>query len=483
MLILGIFIYFLILLMLFICLIFKYNIFSYKKIINKNKFSSIEIQKILYKIRNKEPILYTKKIDKIKLESAGINLNKPIFIEQAELISPSYAKNLWLAGQIQNFNLIIFYIENQPIKRLKTFFRKDAKFFNISDLSKDLKENLLKLNINHKEKQELDFKQINEIRLKNFKENFQKLVYFNNFYLETVLKNQDFNINIKQTYFKGEFFFVNAKIFNISITSKNFQIMFSKVFALEKFDYLVLNKEKDYYTIKSLFNEFKYFIFSSKKVKNIRLKKIRNSQKYNLKFELKQDQNENFSWIYIGKIPVHNILNLEFNELKKNDFKQIYYIILNKIKKQFNLKLNSSSRDINFYFNTYLPKRIVLENLKNIKPKNFLSENFDINDENFLNSISFKQLISMHKNKQLSAFEIYNFMSNKLLLQKNNFLYINKTELKNYELKLFFENKLKSIFVKSDIKKRLIIGDISYYNCQNISLKTLKDYDNFEVRI
>ena len=494
--------------MLSILLLFKYNLLFFKKTLNESRYSSIEIEKILSKVRNKEPLLYTKKIDKTKLESAGINLNKPIYVEQAKFISMKYAKNLWLAKQIQNFNLIIFYNESQSVEKLKTFFKNDAKFLNISDLSKDLKENLLKLNINHNEKQELDFKQINEIKPKNLKESFEKSVCFNDFCLEKVLKNQNFNLNIRQTYFKGEFFFINAEFSNTSTTLKNFQIMFSKVLSFERFDYLVLNKEKNYYLIKSLLNNFKCFLYSSEKIKNIRLIKIKNSQAYNLKceFELRaKDQNQKSFWIYIGKIPVHQILDLEFDELKKNAFEQIFNIILNKIKRQFNLKLNSLSRDINFYFNTYLPKRIILENLKNITPVNALNEVFktknnesssnDVfktrnnenseikNDESFLKTISFKQLISMHRSKQLSAYETYNLMSNKLLLQKDNFLYINKTELKNYELKLFFENKLKSIFVKSDIKKRLIIGDISYYNCQNISLKTLKDYDNFEVRI
>lgn len=472
--------------LLFINLLFKFDLLFFKKKLNESRFSPVEIESILNKVKNNQPLIYASKINKNIIESAGISLTKAIFVERAELLSINYAKSLWLAKQIYDFNLIIFYQTESSIEKFKNFFKNKVKFFNIADLSKSLKENLLKLNINHNEKNKLDLKTENMISLKG---NFQKSTIFKNYYLEQSFYNSDSNLNIKQTFHEGQYSFFNVSFF----TSKSLQIEYLKNFQLKHFDYLTLQKEKNLLQIKSIINNFEYYFYSSIKINKIFLNKIKNLNCYNLKckIELKLSKKEQKSfWFYFGKNPPTTALNLNSDEIQNISSEQVYFKILKKIEKRYNIKIISSDSVLNYYYNKYLPEKIILEGIKtNVQIDNYINfKNFNSNkilkySNDCLKTITFKQLISMYKSKQFSAFVIYKLMSDKLLLQKNDFIFINKTELKNYELKLFFENKTKSIIVKSDVEKKLIIDDISYYNCQNISLKTLKDYDFFEIRI
>lgn len=461
----------------------KHNLIFNKKL-NEGRFSAIAVENILNKVRNNQPLIYKSHINKKIVDSAGINLSKPIYIERAEFLTMNYAKNLWLSMQINNFNLIIFFQTSQSVEKFKNFFKKFAKFFNIADIAKPLKENLLKLNINHNQTGELDLKNQNEIQVKG---NFQTKTFFKDYCLEKTFLNCDYKLNIKQTFYNGLYVFFKID-FN---KTKSLQIEFSKTFQLNFFDYLNLQKEKNFYLIKSIINDFKYYFFSSQKIKKISLIKIKKSNFYNLKckFEIKKsEKSAKYFWLFLGKNLFSTSQIFTNSEFEKLVSDRTFSAINKKIEKYFNLKINSSYSVLNFYFNKYLPEKIILEGIINNIEINYNNDEFASilpakNGKDYLNSLTFKQLILMYKNKQLSASELYQIMWQKLLFQNDTSIFINKTELKNYELKLFFENKLKSIIVKSSTEKRLVIGNISYYNCRNISLSALKNYDSFEVRI
>ncbi|MDD4686114.1 MAG: hypothetical protein PHI76_02370 [Clostridia bacterium] len=450
----------------------KYDFF-FKKKTNESKFSCIGVSKILDKLRNNQPSTYTEKNYISLIEPTGIKLNKPIFLEYFDSLSMNYVKNLWLAKQIQNFNLIVFFNTENDINQYKAFFKDEAKFFNVVDIAKNLKEHLINLNINYERKQSIVLKKTDEIvPLRKFNEE----ITFENFCIKRKFTERKICLEINQTYYNGHYFFINVKS---ELEVKYFKLKFIKIIDINKFDYLNFQKKRNHYEIKSLINNFEWHFYSKAKIKNFKLSKIKNSNSYELSciLEIKIEKNsENFYCIYFGNDITENVLNLSDEYIKNS--------ILKKQERMFNLKIRSNDKKLNFYFNKYLPSQIILEGIKN-KYQGIINTNTIKNDDFFkLNKeITFYDLIKLHKKKALSSLKIYEIMFKKFLILKEKFIYINKTELANYELKLFFENELKTIYVKSGKRKKMIIGGINYYNCQNISNKILKEYDEFDLQM
>lgn len=293
---------------------------------------------------------------------------------------------------------------------------------------------------------------------------------FKNYFLKKQFIEKGFCLEISQTYYNGYYFFINTK----TILAKSIKLKFLKTINIDKLDYLNFSNKRNYYKIKSLINNFEWYFYSTTKIKNFKLSKIKNSNCYELSclLEINIDKSsENFHYIYFGNYKAEIILSAE----------QIKNSILKKQEKMFNLKIKSNNKKLNFYFNQYFPAQIILDAINNVKQKlNNLSD-----DEffKFYKETSFNNLIKLHKEKVLSSFETYQIMFKKFLILKENFIYINKTELANYELKLFFENELKTIYIKSGKRKKMIIDGINYYNCQNISNKILKKYDEFSLQM
>ena len=485
---------------------------SLKKVVIPSVFSSAKICEIGEKVKYNQLNIYTKKIDKSLIEATGIKLDKPIYIENLTNLNFNYAKDLWLAKKIYSFNLIVFYADEQNnFEILKNLFNLDAKFLNTNDLSKEIKENLYNLNINHNLYVNYNSMHCNQKSNNSKKPNlkkwhicekneikplgdFSKHTIFKNFYLDSIFENKNVALKVKQTFFYGAYYFFGIKIKNSKDKSvkdikfkkdQNVKILFTKIIHCNELEYFKICKEKKYFKIEGLLNKKNYFFYSSIKIAKIEIVKILHSKNYCLKciINSKRDWNEqnlesNFL-IYFGEKLPENFFNFDYTEL--------YYKILYCLRSSFSIKLKSDNNALNFYFNNYLPSKIITEG---IEGQTFLQK-CDLNSAldniyteneffNLLKKLSFDDLISFHKSKKISAILVYNLMKNKLFIQRNNFFYINKNELTNYELKLFIENKIKKIKIKTGDSKKIIIDDMTYHNCCNISIKTLINHQNFE---
>ncbi|MDD4816103.1 MAG: hypothetical protein PHQ62_03105 [Clostridia bacterium] len=410
------------------------------------------------KVRYQKPKIYAQKIDKKLVENSGIKLDKPLYVEKAKNINFDYAKSLWLAQKICPFSVVVFF-ENELSILAKKKFLSTAIFLKKSDLNITLKQNLLALNINIFEP--LFFENIarNSLQIlpsKNIETTFK------NYSLQKTFLGKNFCLNIGQTFFNGKFYFFN----NLIKYNKKIKIILKNIIKNNIFDYFLIKKIKFGYLFESVINKINYYFLSNKTIKNIKILPIKNSKNFCLIAEIFVDfslpQNQNFV-VYFGKE--------NFDIFTEN----LQGKIVGFIEKKFALQLETQDKKLEFYFNKFLPKQIILDS---ISCKNFdfvLPQNFE--EKN----LTFNQIIDLYKSKKISSIFCYNLIKNKLFTERENLIILNKNELANYRLKLFFENSIKKINVSESKQIKLIINDISYYNCKSISLQTLKENSNFDL--
>lgn len=319
----------------------KYDIFH-----SKYHFSQREVFKILDKVKFNLPDVNLKNFNKQILENSGLGFDKPFYVEQFRNLNFNYAKSLFLSQKIFPFNLIIFYNEKDKIEKFKLFL-KDAKFFSLQDMSKDLKEQIYNLNINLKTKQKHsqekeNFEEVNKQKMNKLSFKEYELISENKFVI------------LSQTYLDGNYYFFKNKIKN----TQNNYFLIKKILFFNDFNYLLINKIKNYFEIIELNSLKKSYVLCSEKIKNVSV--VRANIPNCFVLEIAIQTNKNFS-LYVGEnfVDINNE-GLEF-EVKE------------KLREKFSLKINSSNFKLNYFFNTYLPNQIILENIKGkILTKNFL---------------------------------------------------------------------------------------------------------------
>ena len=135
------------------------------------------------------------------------------------------------------------------------------------------------------------------------------------------------------------------------------------------------------------------------------------------------------------------------------------------LKKLFNIKIQTEDKALDNLFNHTLPRRIALSGIENFKGGDFALE----------------EILNLYKENKISSYECYQLLKNKFVLENKDSLEF-QPNLMNYKLKVFLENKVKTICASKGEKTCLNIDDVLYYNARTISKTALSKAKN-EVRI
>lgn len=355
-----------------------------------------------------------------------LDLTLPVYVE--DNISLCEAKILNKLKE--QFNLVIVSENQKLIKLIKNELknRENVYFFNKNNISKKLNENLNKININYpseKLKKDLSPKGFNYI----FNEKFS------DFCIEKRYENNDVLIEIKHNKC-----FLSA--YDVKITKKSNK----KINNLE-FNYIFDNLGLNYYLFKRLKNMViaknlltnKSFYFFSTAIENIAYSRViglkySNYPCINAVFPLK-----NFSFCYGNVKPTKNCFQENLKLLKD----------------LFSIKIETEDKKFNYFFNTYLKQRIVIEG--------FIGEKVEGDRE---------KIISGFKNKKLSAYQCYVSLRDLFFEEIDGRILFKENA--GYKLKCFFDDLEKTIQVERGENPHLKIDDVTYHNARVVSMRAIE---------
>lgn len=435
---------------------------KYKKFHKGSKFSQNEVAEILRKVRFNFPETYNRTPNLKNLKDSGIKIDCPIYVEDIQKITKSYLKNLWLAKKIFDFNLVIFYRDSFIPKPSYKKFLNGAKFLNLNYVNFKLKQDIFLLNINRQKVDTISYNYKDKIDIKNWKSDMTRL---NDFCLSKLFFDDKNFIEIKQTYFNGFYYFINIEKYN---NNKKIIILLKKIIKNIKNNYFLIKKIKNGYLINNYMFDKKYYFLTNLAIKNFRILRCFKDDSIEINAELfivkKSDNFPNY-FVYLGE--------------ENFDFfcSNISEEIIKKINEKFNIKIKTNVNKIDYFFNQFLPKKIILEKLTNF---NFTDK---INQITINNISSILEPLEYYKSKKISADCCYNLIKNSMFnWHKDSIVFSNKL-IKNFSLKMFYQDKIKNFEIYSSKQIKLIIGNIEYINCKAIPINVLKTEDDFIINL
>ena len=396
---------------------------------------------ILKCLNYNSPISYSK-IDIKLIKNCGIDVNYPIYIEHSP--RKEKLKKLIDVKRLYDYNLVIF-CKVSELKCYKKFRNIDKMYVLVErEISKSLKENLYKININYKTPKLKEYKEDEGFSFSglNLKEHFENFCLVKNYY------NQDFDININSAKYKYDSFKISLK--NKSKITRKITFKFVKLLNKEKLNYYNFSFKNKTIEAYNLLKGTKNFLYCSLKPKHIKYSLV-DGQLYSnqaciiVLFEITLKSNEEKS-IYICE-SCENCEDI-FNMYKNN--------ILS-LAKTFNLQINTQNKQLDSLFNVILPKKIIINGITACKYEH----------------LSICEAVDKYKENKISAFECYRHIKEAFLIEKcENFELLPNNM--NYSLKIFFENMSKNISVSHGEKAYLNIDDVLFYNTRIVSKSALK---------
>lgn len=431
---------------------------KYNKFHKKWKFSQNDINSILHKVKYNMPEIFDENLSIKILENSGLKINKSVYIENAKNLNFNYAKNLWLSQKICPFNLIIFFTNKDYILPYKKFL-KDAKFFCLSEVSAKLKSSIFNLNINQKKLANFVLKNESEITANKVPFVVKKC---KNFMLQSECEVCQNLVSLEQTFLNGNFYFFN----NITKNNKKIIILIKKIIKNNKNNYFLIKKVNNKYFLYNFSTKEKINILSNMPIKRVYLSKVKMSASYNINIQITMPQNLNKStsfFVYIGQENI-DLANINIKE-------KIFYLINN----YFNVKINTNNKKINYYFNNYLPQKIILDKINDKFCTRSMCQNLPNNLQNF------DEVLSLYKCKKIDAFEAYICIKNLLFSWQKNMLTFKSNLTKNYLLEMFINGMKKSFNISQSTTQKIVVGGVEYINCKSISKNLLEKENQFDV--
>lgn len=355
-----------------------------------------------------------------------LDLTLPVYVENnLDLSEAKIFKKIK-----EQFNLVIIFENAKLIKKIKNELknRENVYFLNKKFISKKLNENLNKININYP-----SGKLSKNLSPKGFNYIFNE--QYSDFHIKKTYENEDVLIEIK--YNKC---FLSA--YDVKITKKT-----NKKLNNLEFNYIFDDLGLNYYLFKRLKNTIiaknlltnDTFYFSATAIENVNYSRI-NGLKYsnfpciNAVFPLK-----NFSFCYGNVKPTKKCFQ-ENTKLLKN---------------LFSIKIETEDKKFNYFFNTYLKQRVVLEG--------FVGEKVVGEKE---------KIISGFKSKKLSAYQCYVSLRDLFFEEKDGRILFKDNA--GYKLKCFFDNLEKTVQVERGETPKLRIDDVTYFNARVVSMKAIE---------
>ena len=127
------------------------------------------------------------------------------------------------------------------------------------------------------------------------------------------------------------------------------------------------------------------------------------------------------------------------------------------LKKLFNIKIQTDDNKLNTLFNITLPRKIALSGVQNFNGGDY----------------SLNEILNKYKEGTLTDYACYNLLKQKFIIEKKESFEL-QPFLMNYKLKIFFEDKIKTIEARHGEKTCLSIDDVLYYNARSLSKSALK---------
>ncbi len=387
------------------------------------------LDQTLTRIRVNAPRLLSKNINLEVL--SGIDLSKPIFIFEDE--ERKKLKSFLLAKKFEAFTLIFISNKNFKNKPKELIFIQK----NIDNLEIIL--NLEKLNINYKQEKR------NKISVVHHEKKFNNLV------LEMSFEENGFCVKA-QKIFLGERF-VKTSIFNKN--NKNGRFCFDFFDFLSKNIYFFDYGNKNIHVADVINKEEKYYYFSNK-INEVSF----SANEYSYSKEPCVFSKINV-FLKAGEEKILYIFILN-SEKKKIDFSKIFEIKSDELKEIFGTKVYSGNRKIDYYFNSFLPRMSVLENSYLYKEKKEIL------------SLDIFDIIELHKEKKLTAFDAYMHIKNKFLIKAKECVTFKNPLGKNFALEMFFEGVKKRVEVCEGEQNKLVVNGMEYLSVNSISFSQLK---------
>lgn len=443
----------------------KKNIFTTRQMLlnffnsqNFKQFKSLKelkcVDHILSCVLYNSPKTYGKEVDLKVLENAGINCNLPIFF--VENIDEVMFKHLICAKNYADFNIIFLnnsYLNKNKDKKLKNkikYFVIDEKYCSLKLLN-----NIMLLNINAKDK----FK-VKKIVLDNFfeiKNSGLKLNTIskidNNFYCDCYYNN-NVDIEVQSFVYNGKFkkFIINNKTsVNQKIKIKIQKKLDNKYYSYQKKNglmiYDVLKKTKffvqsdDYIKIQYPENEnniieHPYFMITKQIV-------------------LKPYQKTDFL-LYFGNC-----------FLTKTQINSCVCNYLNRIKNIVNFSVKIDDKKLEYLFNEFLPKKIILEDKK---------ESCSINEK------SYNVVYDLLKEKKINYYQFYMWLKEKYFgfIENENFIKINPLCEQSFDINYKLKEDIITIkvLIKKSCYSYVQIGNVKYYNYTIIPKNKIDKFTN-----
>ena len=396
------------------------------------------------------PITYSK-INVKLLKNSGINLTKPLYLQ--EYPNKKLFKKLYLFSKKYDFNLVIF----EKINKLKKYIKYIKKNNNLkvlceSDISKELKENIYKLNINFNSQKLKQNTLNNGFIFENYKQN----EHFDELNLVQCYYNNNFNIDIIKNKFKSTAYYLKIK--NISNKTNKINFNFVENFNSSNLSYYLFKRMGRCIKAINILTNEESFIYTSIIPKNVSYSSVdglKTSNKPCLIFE--------FSLLLKAGEERKIIIAKSRETLKK--YLNIFQENQVELKKLFNIKIQTGDKALDNLFNHTLPRRIALSGIESFKGGDF----------------SLEEVLKLYKENKISSYECYQLLKNKFVLENKDSLEF-QPNLMNYKLKVFLENKVKTICASKGEKTCLNIDDVLYYNARTISKTALSKAKN-EIKI
>ena len=395
---------------------------------------------ILKCLNYNSPITYSK-INLDVLKNSGIDITLPIYVEHSP--NKKLFKQLVDIKNFYNFCLVIL-CKGSELKLYRKFKNINNIYILVErEISKSLKENLYKININYqtpklqenKEDEGFDFGDC------NLKEHFEGYNLIQNY------SNINFEINVNRTKYVFNSYRVDVR--NKSKDTQKLSFKFAKLLNNEKLNYYKFLYKNKVIEAFNLLNEKQYFIYTSIKAKNIKFSLVDGLLNSNraciiVYFEIVLKGNEQKTFFINESDDRDNV----FEMYEKN---------IVSLKRILNVQISTNNKKLDNFFNFLLPKKIIINGMTNCKYEH----------------LSINEALNLYNKGLISDYECYKHIKESFLIEKTDNIELISNNM-NYSLKIFFENMSKNISVSHGEKAYLNIDDVLFYNTRIVSKSALK---------
>ena len=422
-----------------------------------SSFSQLEVYEILDKLEHYVPLILKQSFSVQNLLNCGLKINYPLYVVYSINLTMEKINSLCFARLIKPFNLIVFLHEDFDRTKLESVFYADVKFYYLDSISKNLREHILNLAVNFGVRRDVFYhNKISNFCLVN---NSGKTI--SSSYKEFFIYHTYQQFDISFTALENNYYFIKSQ-------RKHDLEIFLQI-PVDKFDYFYVKKEKCFYKIYSILNNFSVYLFCSKTLKNIEILTKKHSNDLIIKFTVINAQKIFFT---VGK-SIH-----ELQSISNLNAEIVKSILANKLANFYSFSLKSSSKFLDFYINSYLPNQAILSSLK--FEENFFNTPVRIYEK----PLGLDEVICLLKSKAIRPLQAYYIIKEMFIKHLESGAYLIKNPLKDkFKLTVQHNSQTKQFLVSNTGRTLLQMDGVNYYNISIIPAEILKTNSIFKLNI